>query len=169
MRKFILAVMLTAAVSAAASEGDPEVQGTNSASEVSSTNEALAGEQIKWQVISSGGTNGSSTNYKMQGTVGQTASGWVQSVNYKINQGFWQNFESGGSCCNLAGDANNNGVRNILDVTYTIAFLYKGGPQHADCHPQEMNANGSGAVNILDVTYMIAFLYKGGPAPVCGV
>jgi hypothetical protein len=32
-----------------------------------------SGEQIKWQVISSGGNRSSSTNYVLSGTVGQTA------------------------------------------------------------------------------------------------
>ena len=123
---------------------------------------------INWKVISSGGASSASPGFKLSATVGQTAIGPVTSASYKLNQGFWQDFTSGPiSCCNLAGDANNNGIRNILDVTYTISFLYKGGPQHPDCHPDEMNANGVGAVNILDVTYLIAFLYKAGPAPIC--
>jgi len=128
--------------------------------------EKKAGEEINWQVISSGGTEAAAASYRLAGTFGQTAAGVVQSASYKVNQGFWQDF-GGISCCNLPGDANNNGIRNILDVTYMIAFLYKGGPQHPDCHPDEMDANGNGLLNILDVTYLIAFLYKGGPAPVC--
>lgn len=34
------------------------------------------GFDIKWQVISSGGTSCSSTNYQLAGTVGQTAVGY---------------------------------------------------------------------------------------------
>jgi len=64
----------------------------------------------------------------------------------------------------LAGDANGNGVVNILDVTYMIAFLYKSGPMPVPI--QAGDANGNGALNILDVTYLISFLYKGGPPPV---
>ena len=125
-----------------------------------------AGERIDWRVISSGGTEAISASYRLAGTLGQTAVGEVLSASNRVNQGFWQDFGPG-SCCNLAGDANNNGIRNILDVTYTIAFLYKSGPPHPDCHPDEMDASGNGVVNILDVTYMIAFLYKEGPPPVC--
>lgn len=129
--------------------------------------EVAANEQINWHVLSGGGTRGSSTNYQLNGTLGQTAIGPAQSTSYNINQGFWQNFSISESCCNLPGDANNSDVRNILDVTYVIAFLYKGGPPHPDCHPDEMDANGNGIVNILDVTFMITFLYKGGPVPIC--
>jgi hypothetical protein len=160
-------MMLAAAVSATASVPGPVTMEKGPASNASSTSKAMAGEQIKWQVISSGGTNGTSTNFKMQGTVGQTATGWAQSVNYKINQGFWQDFGSPAEgCCDHPGDANNNNVVNILDVTFTIAFLYKGGPLPS-C-PGEIDSNGNGITNILDVTYTIAFLYKSGMSPVCG-
>jgi len=64
----------------------------------------------------------------------------------------------------LAGDADANKILNILDITYLINFLYKGGPTP---DPYEAgDANGSGVVNILDVTHLINFLYKGGPPPV---
>ena len=65
----------------------------------------------------------------------------------------------------ICGDPNVSGGVNILDVTYIISFLYKGGPE-----PDPMasaDVNNSGSVNILDVTYLISYLYKGGPAPVC--
>jgi hypothetical protein len=69
-------------------------------------------------------------------------------------------------CCDVPGDANNNGSVNILDITFEISYLYKGGPA-PDCN-DEADANGNGTVNILDITYLISYLYKGGPAPICG-
>ncbi|MEW5923799.1 MAG: dockerin type I repeat-containing protein [Candidatus Zixiibacteriota bacterium] len=68
-------------------------------------------------------------------------------------------------CCDKPGDSNNNGSVNILDVTYTISYLYKSGPP-PPC-PAEADANGNCSVNILDVTYTISYLYKSGPAPKC--
>jgi hypothetical protein len=123
-----------------------------------------AGEQIKWQVLSGGGTKGASTNYKLDGTVGQTAVGKGVSTNYNLLHGYWQDFASA-SCCDKPGDANNNGTVNIQDITYLINYLYKGGPQ-PPCL-EEGDANGSGLTNIQDITYLINFLYKGGPAPKC--
>jgi hypothetical protein len=70
------------------------------------------------------------------------------------------------TCCNMPGDANNNGVINILDITYEINYVYKGGPA-PPCKP-EGDANGNCVINILDITYLINFVYKGGPAPICG-
>ncbi len=60
------------------------------------------------------------------------------------------------------GDANMNGVINIVDVSYLINFLYKGGPLP---DPYAGDVNGNGVINIIDVAYLISFLYKGGPPP----
>lgn len=71
----------------------------------------------------------------------------------------------GDACDYICGDANGNGSVNLLDATYIINYLYKGGPapiviEAADC-------NGNGALNILDVTYLINYLYKSGPPLIC--
>jgi hypothetical protein len=123
-----------------------------------------SGEQIKWQVLSGGGVKVTSTNYKLDGTVGQTAVGKGTSTNYNLFHGYWQNFESA-SCCNLPGDANNSGAINALDVTFLINYLYKGGAV-PPCAP-EGDINGNGVINALDVTYLINYLYKGGASPKC--
>ncbi len=79
-----------------------------------------SGEQIKWQVVSGGGCmNGVSTNYVLSGTVGQTAVGPGTSAGYIINQGFWQDFGNGGSCCQIwgtPGDANSDHAVNLIDI-----------------------------------------------------
>ena len=63
------------------------------------------------------------------------------------------------------GDANGNLAFNILDVTYLISYLYKGGPAPTPYPLCSGDANCNCAVNILDVTYLISYLYKGGPSP----
>lgn len=71
----------------------------------------------------------------------------------------------GDACEFICGDASNDRAINILDITFLIAYLYKGGPA-----PESLWAadpNGDGTINILDITYLIAFLYKDGPEPVC--
>ena len=70
-------------------------------------------------------------------------------------------------CCNVsrAGDVNNNGTINLLDITYLISYLYKNGPE-PPCKFQG-DTNGNGAINLLDITYLISYLYKHGPAPNC--
>lgn len=65
----------------------------------------------------------------------------------------------------LCGNPNGDGTFNILDITYLIAYLYKGGPPP---DPMESgDANADGVINILDVTYLINYLYKDGPPPLC--
>jgi len=61
------------------------------------------------------------------------------------------------------GDANWDLSINILDVTYLINYLYKGGfpPVATYCG----DADGSGSINILDGTYLINYLYTEGPPP----
>jgi len=65
----------------------------------------------------------------------------------------------------LCGDANGDLTINILDITYLISYLYKGGPPPVS--PEMADVNGDGTVNILDITYLLNYLYKGGPAPDC--
>ncbi len=128
------------------------------------SDESKAGEKIEWQVISSGGTNGSSTNFGLQGTVSQTAIGPGTSTNFKLNSGFWQNFTAFVCDCK-PGDANGSGVHNIQDITYLINFLYKSGMAPKPYQICSGDANCNCSVNIQDVTYLINYLYKGGLPP----
>ncbi len=65
----------------------------------------------------------------------------------------------------ICGDANNDLIVNILDITYIISFLYKDGD--APIYPASADVNNSGVINILDITYLIGYLYKSGPPPFC--
>jgi len=67
-------------------------------------------------------------------------------------------------------DVNNSGSINLLDITYIISCLYKGGPE-PDCGAELIGVCGdvdySGTINILDISYLINYLYKNGPGPQC--
>jgi len=63
------------------------------------------------------------------------------------------------------GDVNDDGNINIFDITYTISYLYLGGPPPRVLESGDVNHDGT--VNIFDITYVISFLYLGGPAPEC--
>lgn len=65
----------------------------------------------------------------------------------------------------VCGDANGDGTVNILDITYLINYLYKGGA--APTPLEAGNTNGDEEINILDITYLISYLYKEGPEPIC--
>jgi hypothetical protein len=119
----------------------------------------LAGEEINWQVISQGGTDGGSASYHLGGTLSQTAIGFGTSASYNLESGFWQEFGE----LFLCGDANDNGVVEAGDVVYLITYLFRAGPP-----PQPMcigDANLSGSVEAGDVVYLITYLFRGGPPP----
>ena len=73
----------------------------------------LTGEKIDWQVLSSGGRDGNSTNFKLNGTISQTAVDPGSSTNFKLNSGFWQDFGEAAPCLCKPGDANGSGIHNI--------------------------------------------------------
>ena len=127
-----------------------------------------AGEQLKWQVISGGGTTvGSSTNFVLSGTAGQTAVGKGTSTNFGANQGFWQSFA--GASCDDCGDANSDGIIDISDAVFLIAYIFSGGAAPGVCvFPNGMgDANGDGIVDISDAVYLIAYIFSGGSTPHC--
>ena len=115
-----------------------------------------AGEEINWQVIASGGTDGSSENFSLAGTAGQTAVGIGGSESFGISHGFWQVWY-------IVGDADGSGDVEIEDVIYLIAYIFLGG---APAEPLLAgDADCSGNVDIDDVVYLILYLFSGGPAP----
>lgn len=62
------------------------------------------------------------------------------------------------------GNVNDEPPINVADLTYLIAFLFRGGPEPV---PVLLNAdvNCQRDVNVADLTYLIAYLFRGGPAP----
>jgi hypothetical protein len=71
----------------------------------------------------------------------------------------------GDACDFICGDVNGTGTVNILDITFLINYVYKGGP--APDPVEAGDTNGNGVINILDITYLINYVYLGGPAPIC--
>jgi hypothetical protein len=126
-----------------------------------------SGEEINWQVISSGGTSGTSANFGLDGTIAQTAVGSGNSPNFVLTHGYWQNFDtsSSGPCDCGPGNSNGDAFTNIFDVTYMISFLYKGGPDPTPYPLCSGDPNCDCTANIFDITYLISFLYKGGSPP----
>jgi hypothetical protein len=129
--------------------------------------EQATGEQIKWQVISSGGSDAASGNLWLRGTVGQTAVGVASSGSFNLSHGFWY-----ATCCNhdgIRGDENSDNALNVADVTYLTAYLKQKPPGSPEppCF-EEGDVNGSGSINVADVTYLSAYFKQkppGSPAP----
>lgn len=61
------------------------------------------------------------------------------------------------------GDANGDGIVNVADAVFLIAYVFKNG-----LAPQPMIAgdvNCDGNVNVADAVYLVNFIFKGGPPP----
>lgn len=63
----------------------------------------------------------------------------------------------------LRGDVNYDLSRNVSDLTYLIAYYYRGGPPPVCLQAGDINRDF--AENVSDLTYYIAYLFRGGPPP----
>lgn len=62
------------------------------------------------------------------------------------------------------GEVNNDREVNIVDVTYMINFLFRGGPPpQPDIRIMDCNCNGNH--NIADIVYLNSYLFRSGPKP----
>jgi len=130
--------------------------------------------------------------YPDNAEVSHTGAGALSSVVYNGNKTFsatltapsvgqhdilTASIESGGANVQLTnqavvtfypcGDANGNLVgMNILDLTFIVDRIFRGGP--APIFPPAADLNGDGAVNILDLTKFVDRIFRGAPLPNCG-
>jgi hypothetical protein len=123
-----------------------------------------SGEDINWQVISSGGTDGSSESFGLKGTASQTATGVGSSASFGLKHGFWQSFGGQSPCQGICGDANNDSTVNVSDAVFIINYVFVGGDP-----PRPIlacgDANNDGTVNVSDAVSIINYVFVGGDAP----
>ena len=172
----IAGIILMLGMSGANAEANAEKQ--EKAPPVSQASaEPATGEEINWQVISSGGTEGSSASFGLQGTVGQTAVGGGTSDNYGLTHGFWQDF-GGGTCCmgpmrgNVDYDVGD--AIDISDLVFLVDYMFTSGP--APTCWEEANVDGSGPatppddgaddIDISDLVHLVDYMFNQGPPPV---
>jgi hypothetical protein len=65
----------------------------------------------------------------------------------------------------MCGDADGSRKLDLLDISATIDYLYRGGSVP---DPSALDVDGSGKANLLDISYLLRYLYLHGPAPRCG-
>jgi hypothetical protein len=86
---------------------------------------------------------------------------------YQTDQGIHDVFVAKVHWCCIVnrGDCNNDGTdANILDLTFLVDRIFRGGPP-AVC-PEEADVNSDGATsNILDLTFLVDRIFRGGPPP----
>jgi len=121
--------------------------------------------ELKWKVVSSGGTNATSGGLRLQGTIGQTSTTFSTAGSLNLNAGFWQNFGSGACCVGIRGDFNGDGLDNsVLDLTYLIDDIFRGGPPSACPEEADINSDLTPST-VLDLTFIINDIFRGGPSP----
>jgi len=138
-----------------------------------------SGEQINWQVIASGGTEGTSENYQMNGTAGQTVVGYGESENYGLSHGFWQQTSGGGGGCCMAittplgrgnVDYDPGDAIDISDLVYLVDYMFTGGADppcwdEADIDGSSGGISGPSDIDISDLVYLVDYMFSGGPPP----
>jgi len=66
----------------------------------------------------------------------------------------------------LCGDANNDEAVNLLDILYTITFVYRDGPEPVLV--SAANVNNDNAINLLDILALVDNIYGQGQELICG-
>jgi len=70
-------------------------------------------------------------------------------------------------CANIIlyrrGDANGDEEITILDVVYTINYMFKDGPAPDPIHMADVNCDDT--IDITDIVYLINYLFLDGPTP----
>ena len=69
----------------------------------------------------------------------------------------------------FCGDCNNdNSGPNILDLTFMVDFIFRGGPNSEILENADLNGDNVPS-NILDLTLLVDFIFRGGAKPTCGI
>jgi hypothetical protein len=135
-----------------------------------------AGEEINWSVIGAGGETGTSTNWIVSGTVGQSSVGSATSTNYVGLHGFWQDFGLSGPDCCVDRVGNANGVMGEKPTIGDVAAMIDANFISLTCDNKipclaEADINQSGGVNptcdditIGDISLLIDYLFITGPS-----
>ena len=121
---------------------------------------------IKRKVISGGGSKSSGSGLVLNATVGQTSTKYSTANTIALQAGFWQRIASSGSCCiGIRGDLNSDGTDNsVLDLTFMIDRIFRGGPPAACPEEADLNQDGSPST-VLDLTFIVDTIFRGGPDP----
>lgn len=92
--------------------------------------------------------------------------GW-RSKGYPIDGRLTDIFEAHNVAVFVPGDADGNGIVNVSDAVYLIAYVFGGGPPPQPV-PGGGDADGNCSVNISDATYVIDYVFYGGSYPLPG-
>lgn len=142
---------------------------TNAPAVVQAAQEPQAAYSIDWYVFGNGGTNGTSANYALTGTAGQTAVGPATSSSYDLYQGFWQDFGGGGCCTGRTGNVDLAGgfptEVDSSDLGELVNYLFAppGSVVLACVDEADVDAGGGpfpGSVDSTDLGALVSYLFS---------
>lgn len=108
---------------------------------------------------------GFGNDFRLDGTLDELAV-YDEALTGDVVEAHFNSGQQGLGYCYICGDVDGNGVVNISDAVYLIAFIFGGGP--APSPAQVADADCNGIVNISDAVFLIAYIFGGGPTPCSG-
>lgn len=131
----------------------------------------VSASEIPKQVIGSGGNTGTSTNFILSGTVGQTAVGVGTSTNFVLYQGFWSPTVLNLDCCQNRGDYDHDGIVNVADIVAWAKWSFQQNPIGPACEEStnyypECDFDANDRIDVADITAQALWMFKEGEDPV---
>ena len=126
---------------------------------------AQSSVKVGRSVIAGGGSRSETILYRSSGTIGQASTGRSTTTIYKLASGFWSGPSPGSCCVGTTGDLNADGrSATILDLTFLVDFIYRGGPDPVCVLEGDLDGNGT-PNTILDLTFIVDYIFRGGDSP----
>ncbi len=124
-----------------------------------------AGEEINWQVLSSGGGIVQVGSLTLGSTIGQSVAGTSVLGSNTLQSGFWQNWTLGPGCCAIRGDVNRSGdvIPDISDLIYLVEFMFQFGPEPPCMEEANVNGEDGDVPDIGDLIHLVDYMFQFGP------
>ena len=151
-----------------------EVDETHEQAKVSqrnnSTGETRLGEYIFNPVITLGGYEGASADFKIHGWLGKNPTVNGKSADFEIVSILFASISSSTGCClNDRGNANGDleDAINLLDLLYLVDYMFASPAGPAPTCFEEADVNGDEALNLTDLLYYVDYMFASpsGPPP----
>ena len=131
----------------------------------SNANESWSGWDAIHDVLVNFDPNPYDTDHENCWSIYEFIHGW-RTFEYTLDATFTNIFEAHAVPVFKPGDANEDGIINIFDITLIIGYLYLNGPPPRIISSADVNADCM--VNNLDVAYIVDNVYTGGPILLVG-
>jgi hypothetical protein len=133
---------------------------------------------LSWFSINGGGTHsGTSTNYELGYSIGQSVAGEGNSTNYSLGIGFW--YGAGTNCIAIPADANNSGGITLGDIVHLVNYAFDKdklpclGLDPGNCWEPvpicRADVNGSGGFSLGDIVHLVNYIFDKDRLPCIGL